>query len=156
MIRWYCIALFCFNYHLQYFVLCIWVDNLLAISLTSSHACLCGLTVAARTMLHAYAHAMPRTMRYIACANNFMVYYLCDMDASVISGLMTSHLWQIDTTRLWTVWGLHMSTIKWGLLMLAHLPEMEGWKTICAKEERIGPPSADQDPDMATLSSPCR
>jgi len=21
--RWYCIALFCFNYHLQYFVLCV-------------------------------------------------------------------------------------------------------------------------------------
>jgi len=32
--RWYSITLFCFNYHLQYFVLCVWVDNFLALSLT--------------------------------------------------------------------------------------------------------------------------
>jgi len=34
-----------FNYHLQYFELCVLVDTLLVLSLTASHVCLCGLAV---------------------------------------------------------------------------------------------------------------
>jgi len=48
----YKMVLHCFdilNYHLQCFELCVW--HLLDLSLTTSHACLCGLTVAARKML---------------------------------------------------------------------------------------------------------
>jgi len=39
----------------------------------------------------------------------------------VISGLMTSHPQQIGTTQLRTVWGLHVSMIKWSSLTLIQL-----------------------------------
>ena len=41
------------------------------------------------------------------------------LSGDVTSGLMTSHPWQINTTWLWTVWGSHVSTIKWGSLTYA-------------------------------------
>ena len=38
-LTWYCITLFCFNYHLQYFELCVWVDNVLALSQSYKFPC---------------------------------------------------------------------------------------------------------------------
>ena len=73
-----CIALFCLNYHLQYFVLCVWVDNWLALSIITSHTYLCGPAVAAYTMLqqcrgcNVYVHPDVNVsyVCYNACANN--------------------------------------------------------------------------------------
>jgi len=52
--------------------------------------------------------------------------YMSGVMYDVISGLMTSYPWQIDTAQLWTVWGLHVSTIKWGSLTLTQLTPKVG------------------------------
>ena len=135
MRRWHCIALFCFNYHLQYFELCVWVDNLLALSLTTSHACLCCLTLAARAMLQ-------QRRRHKVCMHpDVKVSYTHIVSVYMwheCSGLVTSltawyHICDKSTpcVRLWTtVWGSHVSTINRSSLMLSQLGFIECAKSV--------------------------
>jgi len=117
----------CLNYHLQYFVLCVWVDNLLDLSLTTSHTCLCSLAVATRTMLQqcrgcnvcVHPDVIVSYMCYFACANNLRssIGGTYMSVTYVIYGLMTSHLWQIDRRlTLLDYKTFHGSNISWKAL----------------------------------------
>jgi len=115
----YCITLFCLNYHLQYFELCVWVDNVLASS--QSYKLLCVPAVVACAMFACIR---------IGCTCFVRVLLL---HAQIIYGLVSvwrecnfSYTARYFMPKIYSyVTDRHCSTTNW--VGLAHAHPISGW-----------------------------